>query len=100
MAAESPKKQTQFKPNQSQTPKSPNEYKLSYNKGLKKKRGFRSPKKRTQYEPNTNPIKANSPSAIRNTQYEIRDTNPNKPKQTQFQMQKNVFGGPKKVDNY
>ncbi len=33
----------------------------------------------TQYKPKTNPIKPNSPSAIRNTQYEIRDTNPIKP---------------------
>jgi hypothetical protein len=38
MAAESPKKQTQFKPNQTQSQKSPNEYKLIYNKGLQKKR--------------------------------------------------------------
>ncbi len=38
MAAESPKKQTQFKPNQSQFKKSKNEYKLTYNKGLQKKR--------------------------------------------------------------
>ena len=30
-------------------------------------------------EPNTNPIQTQSPSAIRNTQYEIRDTNPIKP---------------------
>jgi len=27
-------------------------------------------------EPNTNPKRTQSPSAIRNTQYEIRDTNP------------------------
>ncbi len=38
MAAESPKKQTQFKPNQTQSPKSQNERKLTYNKGLQKKR--------------------------------------------------------------
>ncbi len=31
-------KQTQFKPNQTQFPKSQNEYKLTYNKGLQKKR--------------------------------------------------------------
>jgi hypothetical protein len=45
-------KQTQF-------PKSPNECKLTYNKGLKKKRCFRSPKKQTQFKPNqtqSNPI--------------------------------------------
>jgi hypothetical protein len=38
MAAESPKKQTQFKPNQTQFPKSQNERKLNFNKGLQKKR--------------------------------------------------------------
>jgi len=37
--------------------------------------------KQTQYKPNTNPIKPNPPAryAIRNTRYEIRDTNPIKP---------------------
>ena len=49
MAVESPKKQTQFKPNQTQSPKSPNEYKLNYNKGLQKKSWFRSPNKQTQF---------------------------------------------------
>jgi len=39
----SPKKQTQNKPKQSQFPKSQNECKLTYNKGLQKKRRFRSP---------------------------------------------------------
>jgi len=34
-----------------------------------------SPKKQTQYKPN----QTQSPSAIRDTQYEIRDTNPIKP---------------------
>ncbi len=48
MAAESPKKQTQFKPKQTQSPKSQNEYKLIYNKGLQKKRLFLSPNKQTQ----------------------------------------------------
>jgi len=38
-----------------QFPKRPNEYKLTYNKGLQKKRRFRSPKKQTQFKPNTNP---------------------------------------------
>jgi len=32
------KKQTQFKPKQTQSPKGQNEYKLNYNKGLQKKR--------------------------------------------------------------
>jgi hypothetical protein len=49
MAAESPKKQTQFKPNQTQFPKSQNERKLNFNKGLQKKRHFLSPKKQTQF---------------------------------------------------
>ena len=40
------------KPNQTQFPKSPNERKLTYNKGLQKKRRFRSPKKQTQFKPN------------------------------------------------
>ena len=44
------KKQTQFKPNQSQFQKSQNEYKLNYNKGLQKKRWFRSPNKQTQFK--------------------------------------------------
>ncbi len=52
MAAESPKKQTQFKPNQTQFPKRPNECKLNFNKGLQKKRLFRSPKKQTQFKAN------------------------------------------------
>ncbi len=49
MAAESPKKQTQFKPNQTQSPKGQNERKLNFNKGLQKKRWFHSPKKQTQF---------------------------------------------------
>ncbi len=48
MAVESPKKQTQFKPNQTQFKKNQNERKLIYNKGLQKKRRFRSPKKQSQ----------------------------------------------------
>ncbi len=43
------KKQTQNKPNQTQFPKSPNERKLNFNKGLQKKRCFLSPKKQTQF---------------------------------------------------
>jgi len=39
------------KPNQTQFPKSTNECKLTYNKGLQKKRRFRSPKKQTQFKP-------------------------------------------------
>jgi hypothetical protein len=42
-----------------QLPKSQNECKLTYNKGLQKKRCFRSPNKQTQFKPNSNPIKAN-----------------------------------------
>ncbi len=40
MAVESPKKQTQFKPNQTQFKKGQNEYKLNYNKGLQEKNDF------------------------------------------------------------
>jgi len=40
------------KPKQTQFPKSPNESKVTYNKGLQKKRRFRSPKKQTQFKPN------------------------------------------------
>ena len=40
------------KPKQSQFPKSTNECKLTYNKGLQKKRRFHSPKKQTQFKPN------------------------------------------------
>ncbi len=42
-------KQTQFKPNQTQSPKGQNERKLNFNKGLQKKRWFRSPNKQTQF---------------------------------------------------
>ncbi len=49
MAAESPEKQTQFKPNQTQSPKSQNDCKLNFNKGLQKKRRFCSPNKQTQF---------------------------------------------------
>jgi len=38
MAAESPKKRTQYEPKRTQSPKGQNEYKLTYNKGLQKKR--------------------------------------------------------------
>jgi len=40
------------KPKQTQFPKSQNECKLTYNKGLQKKRRLRSPKKQTQFKPN------------------------------------------------
>jgi len=57
MAAESPKKQTQFKPNQTQSPKSQNERKLIYNKGLPKKDAFAVRKNK----PNSNPIQTQFP---------------------------------------
>ena len=41
----------QFKPKQTQFPKSQNECKLTYNKGLQKKRLFFSPNKQTQFKP-------------------------------------------------
>ncbi len=40
------------KPKQTQFKKSPNEYKLTYNKGLQKKRRFHSPNKQTQFKAN------------------------------------------------
>ncbi len=39
----------QNKPNQTQFPKSQNERKLNFNKGLQKKRWFYSPNKQTQF---------------------------------------------------
>ena len=39
-------------PKQTQFPKRPNECKLTYNKGLQKKRRFRSPNKQTQFKAN------------------------------------------------
>ena len=39
-------------PIQTQFPKGQNERKLCFNKGLQKKRRFRSPKKQTQFKPN------------------------------------------------
>ncbi len=82
------KKQTQFKPKQTQFPKSQNECKLSYNKGLQKKRWFCSPNKQTQFKPNF----FKSPKMNVNL-YVIEDyenetalrPQKNKPKQTQFQ---------------
>ncbi len=47
------------KPNQTQFPKSTNECKLIYNKGLQKKRRFRSPKKQTQFKANFRKAKMN-----------------------------------------
>ncbi len=47
------------KPNQTQFPKSTNECKLTYNKGLQKKRRFRSPKKQSQNKPNFRKAKMN-----------------------------------------
>jgi len=47
------------KPKQSQFPKSQNECKLAYNKGLQKKRRFRSPKKQTQFKANFRKAKMN-----------------------------------------
>jgi len=90
MAAESPKKQTQFKPNQTQSPKSQNECKLTYNKGLQKKRRFRSPKKQTQFKANFRKAKMNVNLYVikeyeNETAFRLRE---NKPNQTQFQTQR------------
>ena len=49
-------KQTQF-------PKSPNERKLIFNKGLQKYLPLWSPKKQTQFKPNSKPNKPNLPEA-------------------------------------
>ena len=54
-------------PIRTQFPKSQNERKLTYNKGLQKKRRFHSPKKQSQNKPNP-PARY----AIRNTRYEIQ----------------------------
>jgi len=77
------------KPKQSQFPKSPNECKLTYNKGLQKKRRFRSPKKQTQNKPNLLDFQMNVSNIIKKDYDNERlyrrsenkaNTNPNKPK--------------------
>jgi len=55
---------TPFYAKQTQFPKSPNECKLIYNKGLQKKRRFRSPKKQTQFKPNLPEGKIDAKSVV------------------------------------
>ncbi|GAH21052.1 unnamed protein product, partial [marine sediment metagenome] len=80
------------KPNQSQFPKSQNECKLTYNKGLQKKRRFRSPKKQTQFKPNFRKAKMNLNFYL-TKDYEnvpLRRRAEFKPNQTQFQTQRTL----------
>ena len=79
MAAESPKKQSQNKPNQTQFPKSQNEYKLNYNKGLQKKDDFTVRKNK----PNSNPISERPKMNV--NLYVIEDYE----NETAFRLQKN-----------
>ncbi len=74
-------------PKQTQFPKSTNECKLTYNKGLQKKRRFRSPKKQTQFKANFRKAKMNVNLYVikeyeNETAFRLRE---NKPNQTQFQ---------------
>ena len=74
------------KPNQSQFPKSPNECKLTYNKGLQKKRRLRSPKKQSQNKPNFPKAQMNV-NFYSQKDYENKPAfgvQKNKPKQSQF----------------
>jgi len=57
-------KQTQTKPKQTQSPKCPNVCKLTYNKGLQKKRRFPNPKKQTQNKPKQTQTKPNKAKQI------------------------------------
>ncbi len=78
------------KPNQTQFPKSTNECKLTYNKGLQKKRRFRSPKKQSQNKPNFRKARMNL-NFYSTKEYEnvpLRRRGENKPNQTQFQTQR------------
>ncbi len=76
-------------PIQSQFPKSQNECKLTYNKGLQKKRHFRSPKKQTQFKSNLRKAKMNVNLTLtkdyrKNDDFAVRINKPNSnPKQTQ-----------------
>jgi hypothetical protein len=71
----------QNKPNQTQSPKSPNECKLNFNKGLQKKRWFRSPKKQTQFlqRPKMSAKVYIIEDYENETAFRPKKTNPNKP---------------------
>ena len=73
-------KQTQFKPNQTQSPKSQNERKLNFNKGLQKKRWFLSPNKQTQFlqRPKMNVSKIITMNYKNLSRLRGKKTNPNK----------------------
>ena len=74
-------------PIQTQFPKGQNERKLTYNKGLQKKRWFRSPKKQTQFKADFRKAKMNLNFYL-TKDYEnvpLRRRGENKPNQSQFQ---------------
>jgi hypothetical protein len=79
------------KPKQSQFLKSPNECKLTYNKGLQKKRRFRSPKKQSQFKANFRKAKMNVTSILTKDYENVRlhRRGKNKPKQSQFPKSQN-----------
>ncbi len=73
-------------PIQTQFPKRQNECKLTYNKGLQKKRCFRSQKKQTQFKPNFRKAKMNA-NVFLTKDYENETAlrpQKNKPNQSQF----------------
>ena len=93
----SPLQITPFYAKQTQFAESPNECKLIYNKGLQKKRRFRSPKKQTQFKPNSNPIKPNFRKAKMNVtsiltkDYENISSLRAEAKQTQYEPKQSQF---------
>ncbi len=68
-------------PIQTQSPKSQNEYKLTYNKGLQKKRRFCSPNKQSQFlqRPKMNANLYIARDYENETTFRPKKTNPNKP---------------------
>jgi len=75
-------------PKQSQFPKSQNECNLLFNKGLRKKRRFRSPKKQSQFKANLLNAQMNV-STVYTKHYEnarLRGRGKNKPNQTQSEI--------------
>ena len=74
------------KPKQTQFAKCSNEHKLCFNKGLQKKRRFRSPKKQSQNKPNFRKAQMNV-NFYSQKDYENKPAfgvQKNKPKQSQF----------------
>ena len=78
MTSRTPQKQSQFKANQTQSTKRPNERNFYFNKGLPKYTALQTPQKQTQFKANSKPIKPNfklfAGGIIRFTRYKIRDT--------------------------